>query len=89
VSVDLDRVAHEAAWDALPYPAVPPHTRRGVAHKVVSVEGTLWAGWHRVGMTVVGATACGRRGLVMDRDSSGFPLCKRCYGTDEERERYG
>lgn len=25
---DDDQVAHESAWDDLPYPAVPPHTRR-------------------------------------------------------------
>lgn len=84
---DRDQIAHENAWDQLPYGAVPPHTRRGVQHKVVAIDGTMWSGWGRVGLLVVGRTACGKKGLVMDRGSTGpFPLCRRCYprgDTDE------
>lgn len=79
VAKDPYQIAHESAWDDLPYPAVPPHTRRGVTHRVVDITGTFWAGWHRVGQTVIGRTACGKKGLLMDRDAGGFPLCKRCW----------
>ena len=44
------------------------------------MTGVMFAGWHRVGQTVVGATRCGKRDLILDRDACGpFPLCRRCY----------
>lgn len=76
---DPRQKAHESAWDDLPYPAVPPHTRRGVEHQVVAVKGTFFAGWDRVGKCVVGTTKCGKKDLMMDRDAGGFPKCKRCW----------
>lgn len=77
---DSVQIAHESAWDDLPYGAVPPHTRRGVQHKVTDVHGVMWSGWDRVGQVIDGVTGCGKRHLVMDRGATGpFPLCRKCY----------
>lgn len=77
--------AHEAGVWATPYPAVPPHTREGIEHEMVDVDGPMSNYQNIMGgfPLVVGTTRCGKRDLMVDRRSTGvFRRCRRCYPPD-------
>lgn len=82
---DLKTLTVVEAVFATPYPAVPPHTNRGVQHQVIEASGyyASYANWTAGLPLVYGRTKCGKSGLLMDRTAGGFPLCKRCYPPDQ------
>lgn len=68
----------DVSFRDVPYPVVPPLTRRGLRHEAVILQGVFWNRGNSVRVLV--DTRCGKKDLTADRRSTeGFPLCKVCY----------